>query len=120
MGYEDLAIGWELQRRGWVQLLCSDVEVIDDYEFSPVRVLGREVHLAVKPPWYSYYQARNLLLIARGTHGRAVSVASAVVRFVSDLTLILALRDRKFERLRLTIQGFADGLRGRSGKGPVP
>jgi rhamnosyltransferase len=120
MGYEDLALGWELKRAGWTQLLCSDVEVADDYEFAAVRLPGREVHLAAKPPWYSYYQSRNLLLIAAGTQGAAVSRASALFRFLTDVGLIVALRDRKIERLRLLLRGFVDGLRGRTGKGQVP
>ena len=30
MGYEDLAIGWELHQRGRTQLLCRDVKVEDN------------------------------------------------------------------------------------------
>lgn len=120
MGYEDLALGWELKRNGWIQLLCADVQVADDYEFSPVRLFGRDVHLAAKPPWYSYYQGRNLLLIARGTEGNAVNGVSALFRFATDFALIIALRDRKLERLRLLLRGLVDGIRGRTGKGPVP
>ena len=120
MGYEDLAIGWELKRHGWVQLLCRDVEVIDDYEFAPVRLFGREIHLAAKPPWYMYYKQRNLLMLARRTSGEAVSLWSVLGRLVVDVGLILLYRDRKRDRLRLTFKGFWDGLAGRTGKGPVP
>ena len=120
MGYEDLAIGWELKRRGWGQLLCRDVEVEDNYEFSPVRPLGRTIHLAAKPPWYNYYQERNLMLLARAKPGAPISWAGALARFVIDLGLIIAIRDSKIERLRLSLRGFVDGLRGRTGKGPVP
>jgi GT2 family glycosyltransferase len=120
MGYEDLAIGWELQRRGWAQLLCRDVPVDDDYEFAPVRLLGREVHLAAKPAWYNYYQQRNLWLIARRTRGAAVGRFSAATRLLVDVALILLCRDRKIERLKLTFRGAWDGMIGRTGKGPVP
>ena len=120
MGYEDLAIGWELKRQGWLQLLCTDVEVTDNYEYAPVRLLGREVYLATKPSWYTYYHVRNQLLIARGTGGTAVGWASIFARAIVDVALILLFRDRKGERLRLLVRGAVDGLKGRSGKGPVP
>jgi rhamnosyltransferase len=120
MGYEDLAIGWELQQRGWTQLLSHDVKVIDSYEFRPVRLLGREAHIAAKPSWYSYYQLRNLWLIADQSGGRAVTKASVLWRLVVDVGLILLYRDRKGERMRLLLKGLRDGMRGVSGKGPVP
>ena len=120
MGYEDLALGWELQRRGWTQLLCSDVTITDSYEFSPVRLFGRDVHLATKPSWYMYYQLRNLTLIARRTKGAAVSWPSVALRTLVDIGLNLLFRDRKVERLRLLLTGLRDGLRNVSVKGPVP
>lgn len=120
MGYEDLALGWELDRRGWAQLLCTDVNVTDNYEFAPVRILGREVHLATKPTWYAYYHLRNLLLIASGTGGKAASRLSILGRMLVDVALITLYRDHKRERLRLLLKGVIDGLRGVTGKGPVP
>lgn len=120
MGFEDLAIGWELKRAGWTQLLCTEVDVIDHYEFTPVRLLGRQIHVAAKPPWYAYYHWRNLLMVARGTHGEAMSARRLVTRGVVDVALIILFRDSKLRRLRLLFQGLFDGLRGRSGKGPVP
>ena len=120
MGYEDLAIGWELQRRGWTQLLSHAVRVNDNYEFRPVRVFGRSVHIASKPSWYNYYQLRNLWLIADQTGGRAVTKANVFRRLFVDVGLILLYRDRKTERLQLLFRGLRDGLDGVSGKGPVP
>lgn len=120
MGYEDLALGWELQRRGWTQLLCPDVTLTDSYEFSPVRVFGRDIHLAAKPSWYMYYQLRNLMLIARRSRGAAVSRPSVALRTIVDIGLTLLFRDHKRERLRLLVTGLRDGLRNVSGKGPVP
>jgi GT2 family glycosyltransferase len=120
MGYEDLAIGWELKRQGWLQLLCTDVEVSDNYEYAPVRLLGREIYLATKPSWYTYYHLRNQILIARGTRGTAVSWASILARAIVDVSLILLFRDLKGERLKLLLRGTIDGLKGRAGKGPVP
>lgn len=120
MGYEDLAIGWELKRRGWTQLLSHEVKVIDNYEFTPVRIFGREAHIADKPSWYSYYQLRNLWLVASQSGGRAVTQVSVLRRLVVDVVLILLYRDRKLERLKLLLRGLRDGMRGVSGKGPVP
>jgi hypothetical protein len=120
MGYEDLAIGWELQRRGWTQLLSHEVSVSDSYEFRPVQLFGRKAHIASKPSWYSYYQLRNLWLIADQSQGRAVSKASVLRRLVVDVALILLYRDRKGERLRLLLKGLRDGMSGVTGRGPVP
>jgi hypothetical protein len=120
MGYEDLAIGWELQRRGWTQLLSHDVKVVDSYEFRPVRLLGREAHIAAKPSWYSYYQLRNLWLIADQSGGRAITKASVLWRLAVDVGLILLYRDKKGQRLRLLLKGLRDGMHGVSGMGPVP
>ena len=119
MGYEDLAIGWELRRAGWRQYLCREVVVDDNYEFRAVRLAGRTIHLADKPVWYSYYQLRNLALIARGSAGRAVSWPAVARRAVIDSGLLLLRRDR-MARARLLWSGLADGVRGRSGQGPVP
>jgi len=120
MGYEDLAIGWELQRRGWTQLLSHAVKVTDSYEFKLVHPFGRKAHIADKPSWYSYYQLRNLWLIAVRSGGRAVTKASVLRRLIVDVGLILLYRDRKGERLRLLLRGLRDGMRGVGGKGPVP
>lgn len=119
MGYEDLALGWELQQRGWVQLLCSDVEIADNYEFRPVRLFGRTVHLADKPVWYSYYQLRNLALVARRSGGMAMSWRAVVSRALLDTALLILRRDR-VRRLSLLARGLTDGVRGYTGKGPVP
>jgi len=120
MGFEDLALGWELQRRGWVQLLCTNVLVNDTYEFKPVRLFGCTVHLASKPSWYAYYQIRNLVLIARRAGGSAVGWDGILLRFFADVVLVLFCRSQKRERLHLLFKGAIDGLRGVSGKGPVP
>lgn len=120
MGYEDLVLGWQLQSRGWVQLLCTDVLVTDTYEFQPVRLFGHTVHLASKPSWYTYYQLRNLLLILRRTRGSAVGWGGILLRALAEVTLTLFYRSQKRERLHLLFKGARDGLRGISGKGPVP
>lgn len=119
MGYEDLALGWELHRRGWKQLISPAVTVDDNYEFRAFHIAGRTVHIADKPAWYSYYQLRNLALIARNTGGDAVSWFALAKRASIDFAL-LAVRSDRLRRARLLLKGLVDGLRGRSGKGPVP
>lgn len=119
MGYEDLAIGWELQRKGWRQILCPDVIVDDNYEFRPVVILGRTFYLVDKPVWYCYYQLRNMALIARYTRGRALSWRAVISRSVIDL-ILLSLRKQRLSRFKLLTLGLWDGLRGKAGKGPVP
>jgi hypothetical protein len=120
MGYEDLALGWEYQQAGWQQLLATDVEVDDNYEFRSVTLLGKTVHLADKPVWYSYYQFRNLWLIAERTSGGAMKRRSVAMRLLLDIALIVAFRTHKRARLALLLRGVRAGLRGLSGKGPVP
>lgn len=119
MGYEDLAIGWEYRRRGWAQLMCPSVVVDDNYEFQALRLPWRTIHIADKPAWYAYYQSRNLVLIARKSKGQAVSWWSLAVRLALDNALLI-VRDQRMIRARLLWRGLFDGLRGRTGKGPVP
>lgn len=118
MGYEDLAIGWELRRRRWRQLLSADVVVDDNYEFRPVTILGTTVHIADKPVWYSYYQLRNLALIARGTGGDAIGWTSIARRGVMDFLLLVFRRDR-WKRAKLLARGLRDGMRGIGGIGDL-
>jgi GT2 family glycosyltransferase len=119
MGYEDLAIGWELASRGWRQILCGNVIVDDNYEHRSVRFLGKRLEIVEKPAWYSYYQLRNLALIRRKTGGKALGGNALARRAARDLALLL-FKDNKRKRLELLLEGLSDGLRGRTGKGPVP
>ena len=120
MGFEDMALSWELKKRGWRQLLCRSVIVDDNYEFRKLKLFGRPVHVADKPVWYSYYHLRNLTLISRGTGGRAVGALRIAARALVDLGLIALVRNSKLERARLLVRGLIDGLRGKDGMGPVP
>lgn len=120
MGYEDMAIGWELNRNGWTQLVCPDVQLVDNYEYSPVVFLGRTIHLAKKPLWYTYYHVRNLLLIAKKSRGQAVTVFGTIIRMFIDIFLIIAFRENKISRLKLILSGLSAGIRGRTGKGRLP
>jgi GT2 family glycosyltransferase len=117
MGYEDLEYGWTLERHGYRQYVLGEVLVDDDYEYRRHRLGPLAFHAADKPAWYAYYQARNLILLAR-RHGRGgVHVAS---RLGIELGLLAVVRDQKRARLALLARGVRDGLRGRVGKGEVP
>lgn len=120
MGYEDLAIGWELQVAEWRLLRCADVEVEDHYEFRRVRFLGQTLHIADKPSWYMYYQLRNLVILARRSRGRAITYGAVAFRVLADVVIILLYRGRKLERLGLLLKGLFRGLHGETGKGPLP
>ena len=112
--------GRHAERRCGVRVRVTDVKVTDSYEFRPVRLFGRKTHIAAKPSWYTYYQLRNLWLIASQSGGRAVTKTGVLRRLLVDVALILLYRDKKGERLQLLLQGLRDGMRGVSGKGPVP
>lgn len=120
MGWEDLALGWQLAAAGWRQILCNDVRLEDSYEYRRVRLAGKAVYLAEKPPWYAYYLLRNLVIIRRRSGGRAVGILAVVQRGLVECAATLLFRGQKLERLKLLFRGFRDGLRGVVGKGPVP
>jgi GT2 family glycosyltransferase len=120
MGWEDLALGWQLSAAGWGQILCNDVRLEDSYEYRKTRLLGKTVYVAAKPPWYSYYQLRNLLIIRRRSKSRAADIFAIALRGLVECAATMLFRERKAERVKLLFMGLLDGLRGVTGKGPVP
>lgn len=120
MGWEDLALGWQLSSAGWRQLLCNDVRLEDSYEYRRVSLPGKAIYMAEKPPWYSYYLLRNLLIIRERSGGAAVGLFGIAMRGCADIVATLLFRDRKRERWSLLLQGLGAGFRGVTGKGPVP
>lgn len=119
MGWEDLAYGWLLSTNGWKQLYCSSVEYPDDYEYQPVRLLGRTFYIARKPTWYAYY-LRNLALFARRSGGGVEAWRLVVNRVIREAVFTILFRKEKVRRLGLLFRGIKDGLAGKAGKGPVP
>jgi GT2 family glycosyltransferase len=117
MGYEDLEYGWALERAGYEQWLLGSVVVDDDYEYRLHRVGPFALHVSDKPAWYAYYQARNLVLIAR-RHRRGGPFVGG--RLAIELALTAAVRRDKGTRLAYLARGLADGLRGRVGKWLAP
>jgi len=84
-----------------------------------VRLFGRDFYIADKPPWYMYYQLRNLVIIGRRSRWKAIGPADLAARTIGDLVLTALKRDRG-SRISLLMRGLLAGLRGDSGKGPVP
>lgn len=120
MGWEDLAYGWQLQTAGWRQVLSSRQSVADSYEYRKVTFLGRKIYIAEKPPWYSYYLVRNLLLIRHRSRGSAVGILTICTRFLVESAVTILYRSNKLLRFKLLASGIIDGLKGISGKGPLP
>lgn len=120
MGWEDLGYGWLLRNSGYEQVVVPTAVWRDDYEYRPHRVLGRTLHLTQKPPWYAYYQARNLLLIARRLHSPPTEYAVLTLRLLMEVGATALFRNDKLTRYRLLAAGVLDGLRARAGKGRVP
>lgn len=121
MGWEDLALGWLLGKKGWVQLQCRDVVVVDSYEYQSVRLFGRTLYLASKPNWYAYYQIRNLILIAKRSGGEACTPFQLLRRIaVGAGGRILLSRPGRAAWFGNFAKGIAAGIKGVTGKGPVP
>jgi GT2 family glycosyltransferase len=116
LGYEDLGYGLLLHSHGYRQILSTRVIIDDDHEFR--KTAG--VWITVKPHWYAYYRARNLLLVAERT-GQPLKTRIAIYgRLLLEAGLTIALRDHKLERLRYIGRGALDGFRGCAGKFTVP
>jgi rhamnosyltransferase len=113
MGFEDLGYGWLLTEKGYRQVVVKDALFEDGYEFKAV--MGGAVHRSDKPAWYSYYFARNLILVARRTHQGAATFAALGLRIAMESVVSATLRPNRGERLRLIGRGLLDGLRGKSG-----
>jgi GT2 family glycosyltransferase len=120
MGWEDMGYGGLLCRHGWEQYVVPTARVEDDYEYSPHRFLGRTLHLTEKPPWYAYYQVRNLILVTRRNKRPRRDRAVVALRVAQELALTTAFRANKRLRYKLLASGLVDGLRNRAGKWRLP
>ena len=115
MGFEDYGWGLALERAGFAQAVCLDAELDSGYDFRPQRGLAGGRPLADKPPWLSYYLARNLLLLATRYFPSPRLAVLAAARIVREVAVSLALRRHRRRRLGLLARGTLDGLRGRTG-----
>lgn len=119
-GWEDLAYSWELSRNGWKQYRASDAEYLDDYEYQKLSLLGRQVYIARKPPWYAYYLIRNLVLFVRRSRGGMRGWLFVGKRLAREIPFTLLFRSQKLLRLRMLFRGLMHGLAGVVGKSSVP
>lgn len=120
LGWEDLALGWSLERAGFTQAVVTTAVLEDDYEYSEHRVGPIRKMLSDKPAWYSYYVARNLILAARLTDQDLPMHAAVAARTFLEFGITLVARKDKAKRLELLVRGVVDGVLGHSGKGAVP
>jgi hypothetical protein len=118
MGWEDLGYGWWLAKHGYPQFISTEAITEDGYESRPI--IGGRAHISVKPAWYAYYSARNLVLITRRVRPGVARSLSVAGRVALDLALTVLLRDDKRSRLRYIQAGLYDGFHGRSGKWVEP
>jgi len=116
MGWEDLGYGWLLERHGYRQVIVTEVENRDPYEYAA----HGAVVITDKPSWYAYYHVRNLILVTRRNRQPLSHWIAVAGRIALELGLTTALRPDKGARYRLLASGVLDGLRGRSGKWRVP
>ncbi|MBC7174072.1 MAG: glycosyltransferase family 2 protein, partial [Polyangiaceae bacterium] len=116
-GYEDLDFGWSLESHGYEQYILRNVVVADDYEYRRYALGPVGFYASEKPAWYAYYQARNLVLVAR-RHGRGgFGVAG---RLAIEVGLVTLVRHEKSKRLSFLARGLFDAARGRLGKWTFP
>lgn len=120
MGWEDMGYGWQLDAHGYRQILVNDAVFADDYEYKRYDLLGRPVYITEKPAWYTYYQIRNLFLIADHNNRAAATYATIASRIAIELGLTTAFRPDKITRYRYLAAGLLDGLRKKRGKWKVP
>src|SRR5690606_5841691 len=119
MGWEDLGYGWLLQKHGWRQVILTDVESRDPYEYV-THGGARGVTITRKPAWYAYYQVRNLILVTRRNDQPLSHWLTVAGRIWLEVALTTALRPDKLTRYKLLARGVVDGVPGRSGKSDVP
>lgn len=115
-GWEDLGYGWLLHQHGYRQVILTDVEIDDPYEYAH----RGPVTLSDKPTWITYYGMRNLILATRWTDQSPLTWATVAGRVGLEIGLTLSLRPNKRDRLRCLAHGVVDGVRGRGGKWIVP
>jgi GT2 family glycosyltransferase len=118
--WEDTAYGLLLERHGYRQVVVSRAHFSDNYEYHEYRLLGRKFYLPDKPFWYSYYNTRNMLLIARRDHQSIAYYLVIFVRLMLEIGLITVFKTQKALRCKLLLRGIFDGLRNKAGKREYP
>jgi len=120
LGWEDAGYGWLLGRHGYRQVVVTGALFSDNYEYRQHELLGRKFYLPDKPFWYSYYNTRNMLLVALRNKQSIGHFLVLFVRLTLELGFIAAFKDRKMLRCKLLVRGVFDGLRNKGGKREYP
>lgn len=120
LGWEDLAYGWLLGDLGFEQWVVTSAVLRDDYEYRTTGGPFARVTVTDKPPWYSYYHARNLILAARRTRSGFLAGSVVAARIALEAGIVLVLREEKADRLRLLARGVLDAVQNKAGRGSVP
>jgi GT2 family glycosyltransferase len=120
MGWEDLGYGWLLHEHGYRQVVLTEAVIEDNYEYRAEALGPVRVRVSDKPLWYTYYRIRNLILVTRRVRVGPVVRCGMALRVLLDFVPTVVLRSRRQERFGLYVRGFADGLRGTSGKWRLP
>lgn len=119
-GWEDLAWGYVLHDAGYRQIVVREAVFDDEYEYRRVRLGPCSVAITEKPAWMTYYQGRNLVLVATKVRPTARTRGWVGYRIVQEIGVTSLLRDQKARRLGYLARGVVDGLRGRTGKWDLP
>jgi GT2 family glycosyltransferase len=116
MGWEDLGYGWLLAKHGFRQVIVRDAVFADFYEFRELGSARLGAQVSQKPAWYSYYNARNLILIGKRIRPAWDVGASFACRIALECGTTALFRSQKRERFSLLARGVWDGLFGRTGQ----
>lgn len=120
MGYEDLALGIDLEKNGWAQYACPSAVLPHSVEYLEVKIFNRTFYIPDKPVWYSYYNIRNLILIQQKYRPSDLSAFQIMKKLLQSGLRIVLLENNKSKRLSLLLAGTFAGLRSEIGKGRVP
>lgn len=115
MGWEDLIYCLQLKDRGYKCFSACKSVYYDNYEYKKVHIFGFNFHIADKPSWYHYYSTRNLLLGLSYLDSKAYLLRKIFVAYSKNIVLTIFFKDNKFKRLKLSFEGFLDGLRNKTG-----
>lgn len=121
MGWEDYLYGLQLKNAGYRQWIVSSAETVDSYEYKAVDFSPAGKVIADKPMWYSYYDARNLILIAFHRLHSPILAAFMCIRVLLGLLLIaFKFKDNKKMAFSFCLNGIKDGFKNNSGKWKLP
>ncbi|MFH0899315.1 MAG: hypothetical protein V2A73_01670 [Pseudomonadota bacterium] len=119
-GWEDFAYGLALAQAGYRQVLLPAVRIDGRYEYRHQSSMGNVWMISDKPPWLTYYLARNLVLALRRFRPFPLATVAGIGRILLEGGAILWLRQSKGERLRYAAMGLLHGLLGQEGPTVMP